>query len=130
MIAAAVSRSSVWWGEIMTTESSFRDLIREIEKAKGTQSTHEKVCAERYKRIDEKLDELPVLHTALRSEISTLATEVKRLADRLSGTAWKANWKAWALAGFLISILLGALAWTTGQLYGLEPLRVAAQQRS
>src|SRR5690349_6678556 len=43
-----------WWGAYMDDEAYVR-LIREIEVERGRVSAHEMVCAERYKRIDEKL---------------------------------------------------------------------------
>ena len=47
--------------------------------------------------------------------------------NRGAAAAWGANWKAWGIAGFLFVALLGALSWTAGQLYALEPGRIAAE---
>lgn len=120
--------SHPWWGRLMPSAESVERLIREIEVEKGRMSTHEQVCAERYRRIDEKLNAIPLEHTLIRSDLSSLEGEIKKVAAALNGTAWKANWKAWAIASALFATLLGALTWTGGQLYALEPARVTATQ--
>lgn len=102
-------------------EDGIRSLIREIEVEKGRLSIHEAECVLRYGRIEEKQD-------AVKDAVEEVSKALVLLTGRLQGTAWKMNWKAWAAALSLISMLVGALAWTGGQLYGVHPYRAPAAQ--
>lgn len=100
-----------WWGVGMDDEA-YRRLLVDIEAAKGKQSAHEAVCAERYARInerfgsfEEKLDE--VIARAEKSKDST------------------GKWTFWSLTT-LVVVLIGAIGWSYGQLFALEPMRAAA----
>jgi len=52
--------------------------------------------------------------------VKAVLLKLDAVVTRNSATAWKMNWKAWALAGALISSLVGALAWETGQLLHVQ----------
>lgn len=114
--AALAKAKNYWWGALVN-DDLIPGLIRDIEGAKGRQSVHEAECALRYKRIEENT-------TAISGDLASLASDVKKLVDRGQAAAWSVNWKAWMIAATLGATLVGALAWTSGQLYGLEPLRV------
>lgn len=94
-------------------DSDFLTMVRDIEVAKGRLTSHERECAIRYKSLDDT--------------ISDMNSKLDRVIGRVDTTA--AGWTAKQIAGMgaVITLLLGALAWTGGQLYALEPLRAAAE---
>lgn len=86
-------------------------LIREIEVEKGRITTHEAVCAERYKATDGKLEELK--------------TGVAEIRKTLSGQGGRMNrWAITALTA-VMGVMLSIIAWEGGQLYQMQPLRTA-----
>lgn len=111
-------RDAYWWGHLMD-ENIAHGLIRDIEVLRGKQSTHEAECALRYEHIEQG-------HGQVLEILTTVQTDLKKLTDRGQAAAWSANWKAWSIATSLFMLILGALAWTGGQLYALEPLRAQA----
>ena len=96
-----------------------REIVLEIERNKGAISAHERVCEERYGTINSSI-------SAIHSDISEIKESLKTAVQRGSTAAWGANWRAWAVAGFIFVTLLGAFGWTVGQLYALEPARIKA----
>lgn len=111
--------ASPWWGALVDAEAH-RQIVLEIERNKGAISTHEQVCEQRYSAINSSI-------VAVHSEIAEIKGALNTAISRGAAAAWGANWKAWGVAGFLFVTLLGALGWTAGQLYALEPGRVAAE---
>lgn len=117
----ALRRTSVWWG-LLVDEPTFHGLIREIETNKARLSIHEAECAGRYQGIHTELGHV-------KTSVSNVETMVAKLAQQGQNAAWSANWKAWMVAVAIGAGLLGGLAWTAGQLYALEPLRVAQETK-
>lgn len=113
---ALAPSNGYWWGALVS-EEVYVGLIRDIEAVKGKQSTHEAECALRYRRIEENT-------ASIKQSVESLATDLGALARQGNHAAWSANWKAWLIAATIGAALLGGLAWTLGQLYALEPLRV------
>lgn len=97
-----------------------RQIVLEVERNKGAISAHEQVCEQRYGAIHHALGEQA-------ADITEIKDSLKVAINRGAAAAWGANWKAWGIAGFLFVALLGALSWTAGQLYALEPGRIAAE---
>lgn len=114
-----VAVTSPWWGALVD-EEAHRQIVLEIEHTKGAQSAHEQVCEQRYLRIGTALEQ----HGR---DITEIKDSLKVAINRGAAAAWGTNWKAWGIAGFLFVALLGALSWTAGQLYALEPGRIAAE---
>ena len=114
-----VAVTSPWWGALVDAEQH-RQIVLEIEHTKGAQSAHEQVCEQRYLRIGTALEQ----HGR---DITEIKDSLKVAINRGAAAAWGTNWKAWGIAGFLFVALLGALSWTAGQLYALEPGRIAAE---
>mgnify|MGYP003554235090 CR=1 FL=1 len=114
-----VAVTSPWWGALVDAEQH-RQIVLEIERNKGAISAHEQVCEQRYGAIHQSL-------AGQAADIIEIKDALKVAINRGAAAAWGANWKAWAIAGFLFVALLGALSWTAGQLYALEPGRIAAE---
>lgn len=115
-----------WWVKLMPDDAAIHALARELAILQGQQTTHEKVCEERMVRIDER-------HAAAAADLVTLTTGMDTLLKRVDGhqqkaaaSAWKLNWKAWAVAVSMISALVGALAWESGQLLHVYTAQVHA----
>ncbi len=70
----------------------------------GRLATHEKVCAERYGRIDESLIRLEKAHEALVADQKALAERVDRRFDSI-------NKSAWGVAGALALLAASLLAY-------------------
>jgi hypothetical protein len=114
-----VAVTSPWWGALVDAEAH-RQIVLEIERNKGEISAHEQVCEQRYGRIDQALADQA-------GDITEIKDALKIAINRGAAAAWGANWKAMGLLVFVIVTLLGALSWTAGQLYALEPGRIAAE---
>lgn len=119
-------RRSVWWGFLVPDDKTFQDLIVQIARQDGRMNTHEAECAGRYGRIEDHQSRQAKDIGTIREDISRVAGLVEGLAKQGHNAAWSANWKAWVIATLIMSGLLGGMAWTAGQLYALEPLRVQA----
>lgn len=102
-------------------ESLVVGLIRDVEETKGRQTVHERECALRYQQLDENTK-------VMKDTISAIAKDVSALRDQGNHAAWSANWKAWMVAGTVGTILVGALTWSLGQLYALQPYRASPAQ--
>lgn len=122
-------RTGHWWGALVDDDVKER-LIRqieadrlEVERVRGGLSAHERECAQRYANIER-------VHGAMARDFQRLADDVQSFMKGSRDAAWTVNWRAWALAGAVIIGLLTALGWTAGQLYSLEPARVAAESKT
>jgi hypothetical protein len=114
-----VAVTSPWSGALVDAEAH-RQIVLEIERNKDAISAHEQVCEQRYGRIDQALADQA-------GDITEIKDALKIAINRGAAAAWGANWKAMGLLVFVIVTLLGALSWTAGQLYALEPGRIAAE---
>ncbi len=119
------SSNGHWWGGLVDDERTER-LIRKIEANRFDAernslnlSAHERVCTERYKGLETAIE-------AVVKDVSEIKTSVHTMLNRSQAAAWSANWKAWAVAAFVATILISLIAWMAGQLYALEPARHAA----
>lgn len=127
--SAAGARRRYWWGDaLQVDDKTLLGLVREIEVTKGRQETHERECTHRYERLDDRLKLMAANLDKAGADIAAVAKSVGAMERQQRDAAWSINWKAWALAGTLVAALLASLAWTAGQLYALEPLRVQAEQ--
>lgn len=116
--------SSAWWSDIVPLGEK-AELIREIEgvralatAAAGEISAHERECALRYAAINQDT-------AAMRLSIANIEATITQKTALAIKVGWTLNWKAWALAGALFSSLISALAYETGQLYGIHPVQVS-----
>jgi hypothetical protein len=96
-------------------------LIRDLEAAKARLEGHERECNLRSELIQRDTK-------AINTAISAIASDVKALTERESTKDAQVNRRFLALAVGVITLLISALAWTAGQLYALEPVRVQAQK--
>lgn len=92
-------------------EEAYVQLVREIEAERGRMTAHEAVCAERYKGVDGKLEDLK--------------TGVAEIRQAVTGQGGKMN--RWAIAALtaVMGVMLSIIAWEGGQLYQVQPLRTA-----
>lgn len=108
------------------TDEQYVSVVREIEAEKGARIGHERECAERYRRLDEKLDTFQDslvdvkddFNQAL-SEVKGAVSDVKKALVRSEGHG--AKWKDKILYS-VIFVLFGFAAWAGGQLWSLLPL--------
>jgi len=104
--------------------SDLRERLFDVEKlankAQADIDKHEEVCAERYLNINHKLE-------TQSGDLAHIKDILQSQVDRYNESAWSLNWKAWALVGGVVVVMLGGMAWMGGQLYDQEPLRVQAQ---
>lgn len=99
------------------------ETLRAIDHETAARSQHEAVCAERQIRITQLLEDMG-------DKISDILKGQSAFQAKAHMSAWAVNWKAWVLAGAIIMLLISALAWTGGQLWATEPLRIAASHHS
>lgn len=96
------------------------ELVREIETvralataAQGEITAHERECALRYAAINRDT-------TAMAASIARIEATITQKTELAIKVGWTLNWKAWAIAVGMLGSLVGALAYETGQLYGLH----------
>ena len=97
-------------------------LVREIEEVRALAagalseiSAHERECAILNRQIKEDT-------TAMRLSITSIENTITQKTELAIRVGWTLNWKAWALAATVLGGLISALAYDTGQLYGLHPV--------
>ncbi len=139
-----VDRRAYWWGWLVQDDERFEKLVEKIEGArldilenKGRLTTHEQVCAERYRRIEDyqnrQTQDMAGINLAvgsIRAELESMGKNwqaaLNALANRGETAAWTANWKMWAIGIAVFMTLLSYAVWTSSQLYEMQPLRHAA----
>ena len=117
-----------WWGQYVT-QQAFERMAVEIEQVRGRQSAHERECALRYARIEERSGEQSQVLQEIKDSVGNLTTS---LADIKSAQAVQkvvtkhgmTQVQLWVLGG-LLAIVVGFSAWSAKQLYDLEPARQA-----
>lgn len=103
----ATTHGREWWGAYMDDEAYVR-LILAIEVEKGRMTTHEQVCAERWKNIDTKM---VAFQTALDKVVAAVG----------AGNGRAGKWKDKILLS-TIAVLFAFGSWAAGQLWSLLPL--------
>lgn len=125
------SQPRPWWGDLVPDDARLERLIRkveanrvEIERVRMGQSSHERVCAERYKRIEENTTNLKQGQERISGEVAKALENVNVIEKTVVAADGNMSKRLLGVAIAAITLLLGALAWQGGQLYALEPLRV------
>lgn len=119
-LAAAPGRQVYWWeGHVEHLDAELVvGLIRDVEAIKGRQNVHEAECVLRNQAFTASLSDL-------KTTTATISKDLKTLTGQNQAVAWSMNWKAWGAAAAIVAGLGGVVMWEAGQLYALEPLRVA-----
>ena len=117
-----------WWGRYVT-QQAFERMAVEIEQVRGRVSAHEKECALRYGRIEERSEEQIQALQHIKDSVGSLATTVNDIKNtqavqKVVTQHVMTKLQLWVLVGAL-GILLGFSAWSAKQLYDLEPGRPA-----
>ena len=107
-------RTEYWWEPLVKDDDVLINLVREIEVDKGKLDTHERVCAERYLAIEKRF--------------TSFEKTLNEAVQALNSTGSNTNRRIIAALIAALGVLGTAVAWEAGQLYQLEPLRVAAHQ--
>lgn len=124
MMSSPPPAAKAYWWEELVDEPLIHGLIRDIEVAKAALAVHRAECEGRNQALEQRLKTVHLDISGVKSDVSAVKVMLETMAKQNQAAAWSVNWKAWALAAFIITGLLGGLAWTGGQLYALEPLRV------
>lgn len=116
----ATTHGREWWAASMNlSDEQYVSLIREIEAEKGARTGHERECAERYKRLDEKMDGFQTSLADVKDAFTTALSEVKAAVVKTDGRG--AKWKDRVLYS-AIAVLFAFGAWAGGQLWSAVPL--------
>lgn len=112
-----LSRLDYWWGKFVD-DQMFLDMVREIEALKGRQSGHEQECVQFRRNIETQ-------HSAFNKKLDEQTVDIKAIRQMQQDSTQGAGKTMMGAMAFAISLLLAMVAWTGGQLYQLEPSRVA-----
>lgn len=116
-----------WWGAIMDPNDA-KEVAIQVERNRAVSdaahakiSAHERECERRYTNIEKALDKgeerFDELDDKLDQMFKDQNAKLDALVHRHTQAQWSMNWKAWAVAGSIIMILVGAVSWMAGELY-------------
>lgn len=81
---------------------------------------HERECALRQEAVTTGLDHLGEGQERIERDLGKLRDALEAKATVALKVGLALNWKAWAVAGFVISLLVGSLGWSLSQVYQLR----------
>lgn len=114
LCSPARSGREYWWGDRMEEDAYVR-LIREIEVEKGLRAGHERECAQRYTAIEQRFG-------TFEGKLDKVIQQAEQQDSRIDA------WMIWAMAG-VFAVMVAVVGWESGQLYALEPQRLAAEAK-
>lgn len=89
------------------------DTMLAVEKERAARDKHESVCAIRYQHI---IDSIKGMGDRLTDLVNVQTTQ----QHKIQATGWNLNWKAWALAGTIFTMLISGLGYETTQLIAMK----------
>lgn len=125
-----------WWGHMMN-EGDAKEVAVQVERIRASAegahtkiSAHERECERRYQHIEKALEKGDDRFDDLDDKLDVMFKEQNHKLDALvarhSQDQWSMVWKAWAVAGSVIALLIAGLSWTGAELYHRISVPVAA----